>query len=220
MKSRLLILLLFTFVTSALMAQKEYRFDYMLQYDSYNSISKKTDSQYFFVNSSDNSFILSVLDSEGKVEMFLKDVNAKIYHSKMPREDFFVLMIAMRCPLTLNWNNDRKNETRYEYANARDSLINAVPYYHFEMRPPNKKKDANKNLKPIHYLYTQSENFSMPVVLTNRFLYDLWKEGGQKFSGLLSENYILEADGSKRALSKLVTVLKIEKIIIVDTTCK
>lgn len=220
MKSRLLISLLFTFVTSALMAQKEYRFDYMLQYDSYNSISKKTDSQYFFVNSSDNSFILSVLDSDGNVEMFLKDVNAKIYHSKMPRDDFFVLMIAMRCPLTLNWDNGRKNETRYEYANARDSVIDAIPCYHFEMRLPNKKKRGDKNFKAIHYLYTQSEDFSMPVVLTNRFLYDLWKDGGKKISGFLSENYILEADGSKRLLSKLVTVLKIEKIIIVDTNCR
>ncbi|MCO6149324.1 hypothetical protein [Flavobacterium sp. NRK1] len=221
---RKLLLIYLLFQISVNFAQQSYEFDYVLQYN----ISKQGSSgilqdfytRYDFINSKDNSYILTVYDSKEKINMQLMLDTGKVYIGDIIREDFFVEAISLKCPKSWYKNNsDYENLKDFQVINNKDTLINTEVFKRYTVLPLNKKEIKKFNLSPTYYIIDNKYNFNFPVVTPANVLYRKWKKGEKLPNGVIKEIYQNTKDG-KKVILQLAECMPTRKLILIDDKCK
>jgi len=221
---RKLLLIYLLFQISVNFAQQSYEFDYVLQYN----ISKRGSSgiledfytRYDFINSKDNSYILTVYDSKEKINMQLLLDTGKVYIGDIIRDDFFVEAISLKCPK--NWyknNSDYENLKDFQVINNKDTLINTEIFKRYTVLPLNKKEIKKFNLSPTYYIIDNKYNFNFPVLTPANVLYRKWKKGEKLPNGVVKEIYQNTKDG-KKVILQLAECMPTRKLILIDDKCK
>jgi hypothetical protein len=204
------------FAISLSYGQKTYKFDYVLEYElEYDAETGKVHSHkyYYFINSADNSAMFLVSEDNDEVRMRLQTEKGKFYYSTMPREDFFVEAISLKCPGSGSFPNEPKLSD-YEVKVAADTVINTQRYKHRVLKP---EKDK---LPTEHYIIESNPLFSNPVLAPFELGFRFWKKGANIPAGLLKEWYSQDNEGKITAKLKLLQFIKLKKIIMVDKNCK
>ena len=196
---------------------QQYTFDYVLEYG--HTVSGKMISEYRFINSEDNKFMLTISEHNDKLAMLLTLENGKFFRDSIATTDFFVEAIALRCPTV-----GRKNYSEYEnidkflYAKRYDTVFSGENCVHISLTS---KIVENGHKTPVilHYLISNGNNFKLPLFDPIGMLYKAWKLGGDIPKGLVKKSY-MEFDGQKVDILDLLQCVPIKKHIILDTRCK
>ena len=86
-----LLLLSINFLSSQTSENKKfYEFDYILEFESYNSYTKKRSTRFRLVNSKNGNYFVSIIELNKKeFRLFFSDIRRLSSESKINKEDFF-----------------------------------------------------------------------------------------------------------------------------------
>lgn len=217
-----LILSLFASVKS--FAQKEYIFDYVMDYAYSNDTMKVPKHYYRFVNSQDNSYILSASeDGKDNLTLNLYD-DGMVYISSITKESFSeVEAISIKCPLALKHQplKRRKVFKDYTFKKLNDTIINSEVLQHYIFFPLDSKKAKRKDWRTVHYIFKRDSVFSTPVLNPDGIADIFWKNNKSLIpGGFYKECYIAGADGTQTTDERLMQCVPLKKIIFIDDNCK
>ena len=222
---KIIYLFCFLLTVSICLAQKSYEFDYVLEYNispksENNSVLEKGYTKYDFINSKDNSYILTVSETKEKINMWLTLSSGQTFFGDIIKGDFFVEAISLKCPK--NWfknNSDYENLKDFQLNVEDDTIINTEVFKQFALQPLNKKDIKKFNLKTFYYIVDNKFNFKYPILQPTGALFRKWKKGEKIPNGFVKEVYE-KTDKGKRVLMELVQCVPTKKIILIDDKCK
>lgn len=216
------LLIFFLSISTFCFAQKEYRFDYMLEYETTiyrDSVIKF--KEYYLTNSKMNNY-LAVLKEKDSLyyEFFLTDENGIHADAKILKTDFYKAeFINVDCNSVLPYQNPYKHKTkRYDFYNLKDTIINDTAYYHYKMQSNNSRREKSKKVGSEHYIVNKKTAFHLPIL---RFptAYEYWKKKKNIPNGIGIDHFSMSYYNELVYQQKLINTIKIETKIIIPKEC-
>ena len=220
------ILTLFLFITSICFSQKQYQFDYILEYeltnyrDFKNSEAKKK-QKYYLTNSKNNQYYGVLVEKDSlNYELWFRDNNGITSRVYISKEEFIKAeFININCEFVSRWMNPYKNQTRnYDFVPLNDTLINNKTYKLFMFSSIKPKREKRKRLGKVYYVIDENKNFHLPI-LTSSTAYEEWKLSKSIPNGPYLERLIYDYNRKLLFKETLVEYYKVNKKIIVPKKC-
>ncbi len=226
--------LIIIFLTTTLcFSQKQYEFDYLIEYElttykdsirpknrllrNKDKISKK----YYLTNSKKNNYtaIITEFDSLNYSMEFVdyNGIYSKInfLKSELNKAEF----IKIKCQNVSKFSNPFKYQIRnYSFSEFNDTILNDKPYgvHKFASIKPNRIK--RKKLGSEFYIIDKETSFHLPI-LNRATAYEEWKKERNIPNGIFIEKYFINYFGHLSSKEKLKGYWKVNKKIIVDSDC-
>ncbi len=220
-------------ITPIAFAQKEYVFDYQLEYDvSYISDSlyspvsgqKRDDRKIkktYITNSKDNSYHLYVTEKDSVYfRLVFRDYENGSYMSVfMTKEDFLkVDIINVDCKHLINFGLKFPSfykPRHYQIKNLEDSLINGSSFSRYQFKA---KKFKRKRLHQEVYIIDPTSISHLPLFI-NRTHYNLWKKSKNIKEHVHIEKEFINEENRVWSNEKLKTIKKRKLIVRIPEGC-
>ncbi|MBP8792071.1 MAG: hypothetical protein KBE41_02490 [Lutibacter sp.] len=223
--------LLLLLISYSSFSQKQYEFDYVLEYKinvykdsakikNHNFIEKdQTTSTYYYTNSKDNSYYAIVQEKDSTHYKF----NFIEHKGISTSEEFLKTDIHKAETIHINCKNIFKITTTYksedfELIQLKDTLIyhKKYPLYKFNMTHLRKRK--KEKMGANYYIIDTSFNTHLPL-LFYPILYKKWKLLENTPTGIIKERFYIDYYGRLAASEKFVGIKKTEKKIFIPKKC-
>ncbi|MEP1490384.1 MAG: hypothetical protein ABJK28_18335 [Algibacter sp.] len=228
-----LILTTFLLLSTYCFSQKQYEFDYLIEYDvTYykdsvkikNRLFRKKDKtfkKYYLTNSKNNSYtgVITELDSL-KYKMIFKDENGIysnviILKSDLNQAEF----INIDCKYVTNYQDLFKYQTKnYDFFKLNDTLFNGKTYSKFKLESIKPKRTKRKKLGTEFYIIDKQTSFHLPILYFST-AYEEWKTKGNLPKGIFFEKYFIDYYGYLDSKEKLINYWKTNKKIVIGDDC-
>lgn len=218
-------LLSFTLLVQLCYSQKNYDFDYILNFDKSISIKKnkeKDSAKTFLVNSSKNGYmmVLNNLDSSIYGILFIDNdgilINSTINKNSLNTAE----KITTDCKNVKPFSNPFKFQVdNYEFVNLTDTIINNTSYYHYCIKSTRSLKyQKRKKIVTIHYIVDKNSPDFLPF-LTLSTCYEEWKKERNIPNGSPFIIYHVNVKGAIMFKMQLKSLVKINKNLAVPEEC-
>jgi hypothetical protein len=205
----------FFLIFSIVYSQKKYSLDYALEFELKNN-SKVYKLEYYY-NSKDNRtrLFLREDDSLNYEMIFAGGENIRI-RSSMKKNDFLkATFIENTCDLISKYQYPyEKKLKKYTLVNLRDTLIDGVSYYHYQMKHIKMKKKH----KTVHFIVDKNSPDCMPFFYNDLFQ-EIWKKNRIVPNGLPFIVFHKNFKGEIIYKMQLKNVVKINKFFIIPDEC-
>lgn len=195
--------------------QKKYSLDYALEFELKNNL--KVNKLEYYYNSKDNGTRLCLLEGDSlKYEMiFAGGENIRI-RSSMKKNDFLkATFIENTCDLISKYQYPyEKKLKKYTSVNLRDTLIDGVSYYHYQMKHIKMKK----KYKTVHFIVDKNSPDCMPFFYNDLFQ-EIWKKNRTVPNGLPFIIFHKNFKGEITYKMQLKKAYKIEKFFLIPEDC-
>lgn len=173
---RLFFLGLLIVASNSLYSQKTYTFDYVLQYDLQIKKGAPIQKEYYYINSKDNSYKMSVVekDSLNFTINFLDYVgnHAVVYFAKA--EFLKSESISIPCKFVQIYGTNKLQTKNYDFSSLNDTLIYGVSYYHYVLKSSSIQREKRKKISRAHYIIDKESAFHLPIFFEDT-AYEEWK---------------------------------------------
>ena len=222
MKTIYLFLLLFCLTG---FAQKQYTFDYIIEYKNIdnNDTLRKINNTYVLTNSKDNTYfgMLSEKDSLHFVLDFMDYKAIRTNYSIIKKSDFVKAeFINLNCvDIVKNTHPFQHLTKKYHFTHPKDTIINDKKYltYTIEDNKPKRKKD--KKNSSITYIVDKETDFHLPV-FTNETAYEEYNEEGIIPNGIIFEKLNYNDSNNLIYIQRRLNYLPINKKIVIPADCE
>jgi hypothetical protein len=194
--------------------QKKYAFNYLLLYGETCMQHRNAVDFAFLVNSSNNSTILSAIESGESKDLenyFLTfhDFGVNHVHSVINRSEFYKAetITANTGDYRDNSPIPKRNFKDFYFENLNDTIINDTSYYHYTFKNRGKIKfRQKKNIGVTHYIVAKNADGFLPI-FTSSYEYEVWKRDRNIPNGYLKMRYFVDFNGRKTSKIELVKMI-------------
>lgn len=230
MKPALLLCLLWA---SYCFSQKQYEFDYLLEYQLTlykDSIKIKdrpfrekdeTIKKYYLTNSQKNNYRAEITELDSlHYKMVFKDENGILSKITFLKTDLQKAeFINIDCKYISEFENPFKYQTKnYSFYKTNDTILNNSTYSKYKLQAISPQRIKRKKLGTLYYIIDQSALFHSPL-FTQSTAYEEWKTESTLPNGLLIETYFIDYYGQLDSKETLVNYWKTDKKIIIPNNC-
>jgi hypothetical protein len=210
-----IIFLIFFLISSFANSQKKYTLDYALEFEANNNL-KVYKSDYYY-NSKDNRTTLYLREEDSlKYEMiFTGGENIKIRSSMKKNDLLKATFIENTCDLISKYQYPiEKKLKKYTLNNLKDTLVDGVTYYHYQIKHLKmKKKHIN-----VHFIVDKNSPDCMPFFYNDK-LYKIWEKNKIAPNGLPFMIFYKDYYGKITFKMQLKNAVKIKKFFIIPDEC-
>lgn len=225
--------ILFCFYISICFSQKQYDFDYLIEYELNlykDSIkiknhpfkkSNKKIHRYYLTNSKNNDYLAIITEKDSlNYRMVFKDNNGIYSDVIFLKSDFNKAeFINIKCESINRYNNLYKYQTKnYDFFILKDTIINNKTYATYKLSSIKPKRLKRKKLATEYYIIDKSTDFHLPI-LNFSTAYEEWKLNKNLPNGILIKRYLINYFGKLDSDENLVNYSKIDKKIIIQNEC-
>jgi len=219
-----IIFILFLFSAYYGFSQRDYHFDYLIEYERtyYKEDSLKV-KVFYLTNSKNNSYFAEVrsFDNENyKVSFKHQD---KLYADVLiPKTSFSTSeTIVLPCETIRDYSNSFKNVTKiYDYIMLKDTLLNQKKHLVYKLESTLKlKKKLRKGAGTNIYIIENSTSFHLPI-LTHPTAYEKWKRLNNLPNGIFKEIKFVTAHGEDFSTERLIKYVKSKRKIMIPQDCE
>lgn len=210
-----IIYLSFFLISTLAYSQKKYLLDYAFEFEVKDNL--KTYKLDYYYNSKDNGTRLFLREEDSlKYEMIFAGGEKIRIKSSMKKNDFLkATFIENTCDLISKYQYSyEKKLKKYKLVNLRDTLINGVSYYHYQMKHIKMKK---KHIT-VHFIVDKNSPECMPFFYNDLFE-EIWKKNKIVPNGL---PFIIFHKNFKNEITyrmELKNAIKINKFFIIPDEC-
>ncbi len=228
-----LLLIVYLLISTICFSQKQYEFDYVLEYEQtfYKDSLKipnhrfrekeEKRKKYYLTNSKKNNYtaVITELDSLN-YQMIFKDANGIYANVKVLKSELFKAeFINIDCNSIQRYDNRFKYQTRnYAFFKLKDTLFNGTSYARYKLASIKPKRVKKKKIGTIFYSIANETSFHLPV-LDRSTAYEEWKTTKNIPNGIFYEKYFIEYNGELDTKETLINYSKIDKKIVIDEAC-
>ncbi len=218
--------LLMFFLSTFCFSQKEYVFDYFIEYDlikSCDSLINSNDKIYYLTNSKDNSYIsfLTELDSLN-FKLQIIEPNGVFSIVRVLKSDFYKSdFINIDCSnITESVDIISKKDKKYfETIILEDTIIEKQAFKRYKINYTNRKRNKKKRYNSSFYIIENGTSFHLPIK-THTVLLDTENLNIDLPLGIYKERYSYDYLGNFRFKHSLNNFHKIDVKILVSDNCK
>jgi len=201
---------------------KEYHFDYFLEYEMTFHKEDISRPKYYLTNSKDNSYlgIMKELDSLN-LELTFKHYD-KIYAkvSFLKSAFFKAEFINIECKSVRENKNPFKYQTKnYDFHILKDTVVNNNIYSAYKLQSNLKlKKRIRKGISTNHYIIDNSTSFHLPI-LQHPTAYEEWELNKILPNGIFYELTFVTPLNERHSSEILKSYHKIDKKVVIIGKC-
>ncbi len=216
--------LLFLFLLLPLFSfgQKQYAFDYKIEYDFQYDEPSKPEKLFFFTNSNDNSYFLMAKEVDGiYVNLDFYDENGIRSMSSALKETFQKSgNITLKCEFVRRQNDKEKQlNDRYVFSVNQDTLIDNVKMNVHNLRYSSRKDSKKYNTGFTSYIVEPNTGFHKPL-LAFSFGFDVILRNDDMQNGIAKEIFTTGyKQKDKRFIYQLTSYSKVEKFLVIPKEC-
>jgi len=223
----------FFLFTAICFSQKQYRFDYLVEYEltlfkdslkienrPFRKIDEKI-KRYYLTNSKNNDFIAIVTEKDSlNYRLVLKDnngiySNVIILKTNLNSAEF----INIDCEYINQYSNNYKYQIKnYDFFILKDTVIDEISFSRYKLSSIKPKKVKRKKLGTKFYIIDKSTKFHLPI-LNFSTAFEEWKDNKNLPNGIFKEKYFIDYNGALDSNEKLIKYWKIDKTIIISKGC-
>ena len=226
-------LITFLLFSSYCYSQKQYEFDYLIEYEvTYYKDSVKTKNRpftekdktikkYYLTNAKKNNYVavITELDSLKYVMIFIDQngifSNVNFLKAELNKAEF----INIGCESLKRYQNNFKYQiNNYDFLKLNDTVINNKAYSMFKLTSIKPKRKKRKKIGTEYYIIDKETSFHLPI-LDFSTAYEEWKSKKVLPNGIFFEKYFLDYYGKLVSKERLIKVWKINKKIVIDNDC-
>ncbi len=223
----------FILISTICFAQKQYEFDYLIEYELTfykDSIKIKnrpfrekdeTIKKLYLTNSKQNNYIVELTELDSlNYKMIFTDYNGIYSDVLILKTDLITAeFINIDCKY-VNRFSDRFNYKKkyYDFLNLNDTLINGKSYGKYKIESNNPKRTKKIKIGTEFYIINQQTTFHLPI-FTLSTAYAKWKTEGNLPLGIYFEKYFIDYYGYLSSKEKLKNYWKIDKKIVLNDEC-
>jgi len=217
-------LLFLTLSTLFCFSQKQFEFDYLIEYKLTfykDSITEKSISRYYLTNSKKNNYLAVVTNLDSlNYQMHFKDENGLSFNVNFLKSDLNKAeFINVDCEYVRNYRNPFKIRIKeYEFFNLNDTLIDRTEYSRYKLTSIKPKKRKRKKLATEFYIVQNNTTFHLPIFYFPT-AYEEWKSKKNVPNGIFKERLLFGFDGNLSVKEELIRYHHINKTIIIDRKC-
>ena len=225
--------ILFCFFITTCFSQKQYSFDYLLEYELIlykdsikikNRHFRETDKKiyrYYLTNSKNNDYLAIITEKDSlNYRMIFKDNNG-IY------SDVIILkldlnkaeFINLKCENIMRYHNIYKYQAKnYDFFILNDTVINDKSFGRYKLSSIKPKRVNRKKLGTEIYIIDKSTDFHSPILKFST-AYEEWKIEKNIPNGILVERNFINYFGKLSEQEKLIKYSRIDKNIVIQNEC-
>lgn len=217
-------ILLFTLSTLFCFSQKQYKFDYIIEYKLTfykDSLAKKTILRYYFTNSKKNNYLAVITNLDSlNYQMDFKDENGITFNVNFLKSDLNKAeFINVDCDYVNNYDNPFKDRIKkYDFFNLNDTIIDGTEYNKYKLTSIKLKKRKKKKLATEIYIVDKNTKFHLPFFYFPT-AYEEWKSKKNIPNGIFKERLLFDSYGNLSVKEELVSYHTINKTITIDEKC-
>lgn len=218
-------LLSFTLLVQLCYSQKNYDFDYILNFDKSISIKKnkeKDSAKTFLVNSSKNGYMMVVNNRDSsKYGILFIDNDGILINSTINKNSLNTAeKITTDCKNVKPFSNPFKFQVNnYEFVNLTDTIINNTSYYHYYIKSNRSLKyQKRKKIVAIHYIVDKKSPEFLPFLI-HYTCYEEWKKERNIPNGSPYIIYHKNIKGEITYKIQLKSLVKVTKYLAVPDEC-
>lgn len=229
-----LVLIVFLLSSTYIFSQKQYQFDYLIEYkltlykDAIkikNRPFRKKDKiikKYYLTNSKKNNYtaVITELDSLN-YKMIFKDENGTYSNVVILKSEFHKAeFIDIDCKYVSRYRNPYKYQTNnYDFFELKDTLIDGITYSRYKLESIKPKKVKKKKLGSEFYIISNKTDFHLPI-LSFSTAYEEWKTNKNLPNGIFYQKYFIDFYKQIDSKESLVNnYWKIDKKIFIKKEC-
>jgi hypothetical protein len=229
-----LLLTTFLFVSTICFSQKQYEFDYIIEYEliSYKDPIKipnhkfrketETSKKYYLTNSNKNNYIAIITDLDSlNYQMVLRDQDGIYANVKVLKSELFKAeVINIDCNNIIPYINRFKYQTKnYDFFRLKDTVLNTKTYSLYKLASiRNTKRIRRKKIGTEFYIIDKETSFHLPI-LSFGTAYEEWKTDGNLPNGIFFQKFFIDYNGNLDAKEKLINYWKTDKKIVINDDC-
>lgn len=177
--------LFLVFATTLCFSQKQYSFDYFIQYEYTKFIDAGTTATtdiYYLTNAEQNNYYAIVTEADSlHFKIYLKGEDGIEARVSMPKENLIEsenASIEIPCASVFKYEeNVRKYLMKvYAYSEIKDTIIANKKYASYSLFCTNPKRYANRSIGSYHYITEDSSSFFHLPILTSSLALKKWEE--------------------------------------------
>jgi len=214
-------------------SQKEYKFDYLIEYDFtlYKDSVKiknrpfrkedKTIKKYYLTNSKNNDFTAIITEQDSlNYEMIFKDENGIYINLTFLKSDLNkAKLINIECKHVNRFSNPYKYQIKnYNFIILSDTIFNGKSYSQYMLASIKTKRVKRKKIGTEFFIIDKKTRFHLPILRFST-AYEEWKSNKNLPNGIFFERYFIDYYGDLDWREKLVGFWKIDKKIIIQEDC-
>jgi len=226
--------IIFCLVTTICISQKQYDFDYIIEYevnlfkDSIkikNQHFKKSDRKfhrYYLTNSKNNDYVAIITEKDSlNYRMVFKDNNVGIFadviflKSDLNQTEFINIECENVRKFLPDYNFQTKNQ---DFFILRDTIVNNQVFGKYKLSSIKPKRIKKKKLGTTFYIIDNSTDFHIPI-LDFSTAYNEWRIQKKLPNGIMSERYFIDYYGNLSSHQKLLKYTKLDKKIRIPKEC-
>lgn len=223
----------FLFFTSICFSQKQYKFDYLIEYEltyykdsikiknrPFRKVDKKI-KKYYLTNSKNNDYLTIITEKDNlNYRMIFIDNNGIYSNVIILKSDFNKAeFINLDCKYVNRYQNAYKYQIKnYDFFDLTDTLINDKSFIRYKMSSIKPKKVERKKLGTEFYIIDKFTDFHLPI-LNFSTAYEEWKNNKTIPNGIFNEKYFIDYYGNLDWIEKIVNHCEIEKKIVIQDEC-
>ena len=219
MKNNAILLVLIS--TFSFSQNKEYHFDYLIEYEITFHQESVTRSKLYLTNSKDNSFLGIIKESDSvHFELILRHHNNIYSKVNVLKSDIYnAKFIYIDCKNVISTKGKYKiKEDVLE--SLKDTLIDGTTYYAYKLELKNKpkKKKKYKGLVTKYFIIDKSTAFHLPII-EDVYEYQKWKINKYIPNGIFNELNAINLLNEPHSNEKLKSYHLIDKKIVLTGGC-
>lgn len=221
MKNQFLLFLCFTFSLFCF-SQRQYSFDYIIEYDFHLTEGFIVQKKYLLTNSLDNSYELCADEIEnGYLNVKFKDERGIFALFSMKKEDLFnTLTINLKCDFVQKQIFLKENTIeRYVFKINEDTIMDSQNYKLHSLKYKKKWESKRYDRGSAYYIVEKNTDFHLPLSIFSTS-FDAWIRNPEIPNGIAKEIFTTNQKGNKKTqIYKLVSYKKINKFVTLPKEC-
>ncbi|WNM17779.1 hypothetical protein [Flavobacterium capsici] len=216
---------LFLFACFTLLAQKQYTFDYMVEYKNFegNDNKKQTKIPYsiYLTNSKNNSYLAELTEKDSLTYWvdFL-DHNSTTARVTINKSDFKKTeFIHIKCEDVKKYSNPYKYQVNnYHFTTPKDTIINNAIFKTYSITANDLKRQQKKKTGTYLYIVDKETDFHLPIFQQATTFEEYKVERGVP-NGIFTKIVFIDYLNKIKYHQERVNYLPIDKKIVIPADC-
>ncbi|TDD77521.1 hypothetical protein [Flavobacterium caseinilyticum] len=215
-------LLFFLFCSFTIYSQKNYSFNYIIEYNFQKNETSKPEKRYLLTNSEDDSYSVYVYEEDNlNFKMDFKDEKGIRSISTIDKNDFFKAETMVLSCENIQYQKDKRkyDSARFDFINKKDTLINGISYQNYEMKYRKNAESKRYNRGISNYIVENNTDFHPPLMMFSS-IFDVSATSKNRPNGIAKEIFSLSHDKKQyEFIYKLSQFAKIQKFLEIPAEC-
>lgn len=204
------------------LAQKEYKFDYLIEYNFQLNEKAKCEKVFFYTNSKDNSYTLRISQKDSlDYKLDFHDENGYGATVFVPIRDLFKAssITVSDCKLIHKYSNPFKYQVdNYSFKVLTDTILNSKSCNRYMLKSNDSKREKKKKLGTEVYCIEPNTDFHLPILVFCT-AFEEWKKEKGIPNGIFSKYYFVSIKNKISLMYTLVDYKKVNAVLKIPKPC-